>query len=395
MSTWLETIMEQTAESEAPPQFYYWAGLSVLSAVVKRKIFLDKFFYKLYPNIYVLLIADSGFRKSGPINLAKNLVTNIENTRVISGSNSIQGVIKELSEAKPRENGEIITEASGFLVSEEFSTLLLEDDRAFSILTTLYDTHNHKKEWVNSLKMGKERLKEPYLTILGASNPTEFNKAVPEHALTGGFMARTMTIYAHEKGKPNPLTRRPKQVINEELLLPWVRQIASIEGEFQYESDDVIEAYDSWYIKHFHKKTRDTTGSSERIHDQILKVAMLLSLSESSMLVLTKEHIEKAIDVCHGFVINAKHISEGRGKAKYGEAIKFIVAEMIRNKPSYRVSKRKLLRNFYGQFDSADLLQIEEHLMQAQMIVKHRESDGDTLYELTEEYIKRLERLDD
>jgi hypothetical protein len=62
--SWLAKIVKAYEDSEAPPKFFYWAGLSAISAVAKKHVFLNRGGkYKLYPNIYVIIVAGSGMKK--------------------------------------------------------------------------------------------------------------------------------------------------------------------------------------------------------------------------------------------------------------------------------------------------------------------------------------------
>src|SRR6266850_3710575 len=92
----IDELMESVTDLEAPTAFYYWAGLASISAVLQDKVWLDRWIYKCYPNIYVMFHADSGLKKGPPVNLAKDLVKRINGTHIISGRSSIQGILKEL-----------------------------------------------------------------------------------------------------------------------------------------------------------------------------------------------------------------------------------------------------------------------------------------------------------
>src|SRR5215204_1926685 len=112
--TWIGKLLESTAASESPRKYWYWAGLTAISAVVNNKVYLDKFLYKLYPNVYVLLVGKSGIRKGPPVSLSKQLVRAVNNTRVIAGRITIQAAISKLRAAMTQENGgPPITDAIG------------------------------------------------------------------------------------------------------------------------------------------------------------------------------------------------------------------------------------------------------------------------------------------
>jgi hypothetical protein len=91
---WLSQLSEQHQELESPKSFWYWSAIAALSAVVKDQVWLDRQIFKTYPNIYVMLHADSGLKKGPPISMAKQLVSPVKNTRIISGRSSIQGILE-------------------------------------------------------------------------------------------------------------------------------------------------------------------------------------------------------------------------------------------------------------------------------------------------------------
>ena len=124
--TWLDELIVQHSELESPQSFWYWSGLCAISAVVKDQVYLERWAYKLYPNIYVMLHADSGLKKGPPVGLAKTLVKRVNNTRVISGRSSIQGILKELGTAQSTPgSGKVNAKSCGFIVASEFSSSLV------------------------------------------------------------------------------------------------------------------------------------------------------------------------------------------------------------------------------------------------------------------------------
>ena len=98
-----------------------------------------------------MLLGKSGLGKGWPINLAKELVTCVDTTRVISGRNSIQAVVKELGTITTRNGRPPIPDSRGFLVSGEFVNFVIQDPHSLSILTELYDTH-YNTTWKNTMK---------------------------------------------------------------------------------------------------------------------------------------------------------------------------------------------------------------------------------------------------
>ena len=144
--SWIDLLLEQTEESEAPERYFYWSGLAAISAIARKNVWLDRHYYTLYPNIYVALISTrSGARKGIPISICKRILEEVNLTRIISGCNSIQGLIQELGQQKTLENGTVIGDAHGILLSDEFDSFLTDDPKSITYLTTLYNTHEHEK----------------------------------------------------------------------------------------------------------------------------------------------------------------------------------------------------------------------------------------------------------
>lgn len=367
--TWIERVLEGTKGSESPREYYYWAGLSAISAVVANRVYLDRFYYKLWPNIYVILVGRSGLRKGPPVSLAKRLVEEVDNTRVFSGRTSIEAIISELATASTKANGgPPIMDARGFLVSSEFASFIIQNDAALTILTDLYDRNYNDKAWDYLTKGGgKQKLKEPYLTMIGASNEVHFKDAVPQNALGGGFVARTFIIHADRKSTSNSLTERPAQLLDIPELAKHLRAIAALEGPFQW-SREGKELYDAWYRDFDNSEFEDDTGTLERLSDSVLKVAMLVSLSRGTSLVLSGEDVAEGIRKCLGFVPGARKVALGaQGKSVSREGTAVVLRYLLAH-PEHAVSKTKLLQKFWGHFNADELKVIIDSLVIARAV---------------------------
>lgn len=362
--TFIEAVLSYTKASESPRRYYYWSALAAVASVVKSNVYLDKFYYKLYPNIYVLLVGRSGLRKGPPVNLTRALVSEVNNTRIFAGRVSIQGVISELSKARTKkEGGPPQTEASGLLCASEFASFIIQDPSALTILTDLYDGH-YNPEWSYMLRNSPtEKLTKPCLTLIGASNESHIKDAIPQNAIGGGFVARTFIIYSNKKSGINALTVKPKDSIPIEQLYTMLREIGKASGPFKW-SEPGRRLYEAWYQQYqeLEQLEDDTTGTMERLHDHILKTAMLISLSRKVDLVLEYSDIEEAIRACQDFVPGAKRISLGtEGKAPSAPGTAVLLKELLTNS-KHEISKPEALAKFWAHFDVFDLDRIAESL---------------------------------
>jgi hypothetical protein len=67
--SWLQALSLYAEETEAPRQFWTWAGISTIASALQRKVWLPFGFEKLYPNLYVILVGPPASRKAAPISL--------------------------------------------------------------------------------------------------------------------------------------------------------------------------------------------------------------------------------------------------------------------------------------------------------------------------------------
>lgn len=394
MSTWLEDILERTDELESPKSYYYWSSLAAISAVMKRNIYLDRFSYKLYPNIFVFLIGHSGIRKGPPVKFAKDLVARVANTRVISGRASIQAIIRDLSVARTQENGSILSDASAFIASGEFAASLVEDPQALTILTDLYDAHYNDK-WENTLKGGgeankTETLKDPYIVLLGASNQIHFKDVIPKTALGGGFIARSFIVLEERRNRLNSLTRRPTKSLDVERSAEYLRMLATLKGEMSWD-EEAIERYDEWYYRFGEENVTDQTGTLSRIGDSVLKVAMLLSLARSPDMRLTSEDIDDALLACQNFYSNINRtMLAGQASTELGKQVGLFLEELILYHNEERgMLRQTFLRKHWGAIDAQILDRVIDSCMQMNAIKIERISAKEIYYKMADEVYKQ------
>ena len=369
----LNSLLEVTEEAESPRSFMLWSGLAAISAVARRQVYINKKMYKLYPNIYVMLVARSGLRKGFPVKIAQKLVESVECTKVISGRNSIQAIILELSRQWTLESGKILNQAQAFIVNDELASLLVEDPSAQTILTTLYDSHHHSN-WTDTLKSdGRKTLKDICITMLSATNQTHLTEFLDSTSVAGGFIGRTLIVYAEKKSRINPLIDNDNDEIDE-LDLGYLKErlavISKIEGRMKLLPESK-EKYISWYKEYNEDlesgKNEDETGTSDRLHDHILKIAILLSLAERDDRIITPVHIDEAIEMCTVFTTSVKRVTLGKGKSENSDKTR-IVLEYLLSQPEYSASRKKILRAKYGDLDAMELDKVLDTMKQAGII---------------------------
>lgn len=353
--SFVHDLISMTEEAESPTTFFYWSAMASIAAVVKNNVYINRYNIKhLYPNIYVLLHGGPGVGKGIPIAIARSLVTKVNNTKIIDGTNSIQGIITELQRAETRKDGTVLKDAAAFIVASEFVNIITEDPKAISILTDLHDSHFHVDGgWSKRLKEIRYELKNISITILGGTNKTYFDQFFPHDSRGGGFLSRTIFVDERMRRNLNAAIRPPDKVLDESKLVLQLTAISKLSGEFRWDEKAMLE-YETWYKSYYSSGVFDKIGLMERARDQVLKAAMLIALSENFDTWLTKRVIEEAITVCKQFIVSMRKVTTGSGKGAMAEIIKQVIFTII-ERPNYEMSRKSLLAAHWGDFDSVDL----------------------------------------
>lgn len=367
--TWIEHILSLTDEVETPRSYIRWSAMAAISAVIKKNVYFNRQgFWKVYPNLFVMLVGPSGITKSyATNNIAKALVKHVGNTKIIDGQNSIEGILQELSAGKTNEKGELDKPAQAFIVANEFTNLILDNPQAFSLLTELYDAC-YNEEWTKRLKSGTITLKSPAITMIVATNKAHFQDKMHSKDIEGGFLGRFLVINETKLHRFNPLVEDEGIGLDIPVLAERLHEIAKISGRFHFKDKLASQCYKDWYMEFRPNTQEDETGLFRRVPDSVLKVAMINSLAEKDELTLSRAEVERAIDQCLGIITNVKSITAGAGSSPdSGKIMKFM--QCLINAPEYKMEHTTVLRRNYQHFDVYDLGKIVETLQQAGVIV--------------------------
>lgn len=379
MSNWLKKICDQHKELESPSSFWYWSAITAISAVVKDQVWIERAgVFKTYPNIYVMLHADSGLKKGPPVSMAKQLVSTVNNTRIISGRSSIQGILKKLGTTETKPGGHVVQKSVAFICSSELSSSIVDDKVATKILTDLYDRQYNSGEWASLLKMDEFQLKDPTVTMLTATNESMSEDFFTKSAIQGGYFARTFIVYEKEGNTDNSLVYPLEHPPNYKTSADYLREISKLNGEFvpiaslEKNNDycykkvkqgrdiwfsEVGLIYDDWYLnfKEMIRTTeyRDETGTMNRFGDSVLKIAMLLSLAEHPRLIITVEAMREAIEQCTKLLGNVRKATIGKQGLSQSALLKtMIIMELLNRTPSV-VSRPVLMKKMWTHYNTS------------------------------------------
>lgn len=254
-----------------------------------RKCFLNKGYYKLYPNLFVVLVAGSAIcRKSTAIRLGiitpdeVDLFEDIKGTKVFQGSITPEQFTRELSDGKvPSEDDPTRLVCPNVLVhSSELAVFLKKQSYAASlidILTDLFDCP--KKREYKTKNKGIDLVVDPFICILAGTTPDGIASSIPPSALKEGFASRVMWVYEPDTTRENAL---PHLSENQAKLSSKIKEMleerSTLRGEFTL-TPNAQKAYKKWYSEYLRSPAPDKylEGMYARKHDQLLRLGMLLA----------------------------------------------------------------------------------------------------------------------
>lgn len=393
---WIEDLIDAAKEAETPTEWLYWSGIATVSAIVAPNVWMNcGGVYNLSPNVFIMLIGESGLGKGLPIAVSKKLVKMVDSTRVISGANTIASILQTLANTfgDQKTGTPKFKDSRAYIISGEFANLLQEDKRALPTLTELYDTH-YSEDWSSSTKhSGVDKLDKVNITLFGGSTPEHFANVVPESDVKGGFVGRILTVYQEKRSKTNPLddTEATNQFPYERLA-EHLKTIALVRGPFHWGSPEVRQYWRDWYHPIREKEIHDPTGAVNRLPDNVRKVAMCLALAKRVELAIQLEDLEEAIDKCMALTIDSKRLTGGKGKSATGEGTHLVIRTLHQAK-DHQVLKGKLLELHYGTFDIYELDRIIATLEGAGVIESQMVAGGKILLKMMPDKVEMIKKF--
>lgn len=300
LGDWIDGYLEYTKDQESPEKIHLWVAFCVLSSALQRHVVMDLGYAKLYPNIYVLIVAESArVRKSVAMEMGLSLLSDaIPDIATISGAVTPEGLIKHMNRVttipNPNGKGVAIKHDSHILIhADELATLFSYDrtraSRMAILLTEIYSSkslHLH-----TTARDGQVPLHNLYPTLLAATDPRNL-KVLPEESV-GGLIGRI--IFVNEKNRRHNQAWYDPSTDNLALrksLIADLYRINQLVGTFKV-SQEAREVFEIWYNRQSEITINDPRLDAfhERAHDTARKIAMLLSVARSDTLVITKDHM--------------------------------------------------------------------------------------------------------
>lgn len=297
----INAFCDYTKSTEIPTIFSLWTAISTVSAALGRDCFVDRGFFVVFPNLYVVLVAGSAAcKKSSAIMLAYKLIEKIKpRVHILSQKMTPEALIGSLSGMTAKDSTLILDEAVGILIVDELSTLI--DRNAFksgmiSLLTKLFDCSDFPYE---TRGRGIELIKNPCLSILGGSTLHWIKASVPPESVGGGFTSRILFVFkdSNEKIEAWPIVSEENKRRHDDIVHD-INEVAKMRGSFGL-TDEALSMFKDEYAEFRHKspliRNANLSGYAGRRDTLLLKICMAVSASVDDRRVIDVGDMTQAI----------------------------------------------------------------------------------------------------
>ena len=381
--TFVETYLEFTQYQESPSRFHLWGALYAISSVVQRNVYMNKFYYQLYPNLYVAIVGPSAHvKKTTSGEVAGDLIKQIPNINFLKGKVTAWEFFHVLGTAAAKTGN-----SSASIFSPEAKNLF-GDLGKVELVTMLTDLYGCPNDFTyRTVKHGTIDLKNVCINLYICSTPEWLVTGTTVDEIAGGWTGRFVYVFEETSDRSiafpeDFITPRTHQLRKD--LVDDLNDIAKAKGEFLITPQAKAE-YLIWYNSRKDEwKDERLMGYYGRKPDLIWKVAMLLSLSKDNSLLIDE-------DILHTSWQTLGDLEANMGKALAHVAddpvlrYKDLVLSFIVSSPGHRATRVGVLKKFWNRFDSDMLDRIIRNLIECRIIKTypvHTNKTSDIMYEI-------------
>lgn len=383
---WIESFLEHTNGISSPPLFRKWAAIGAIAGALERKVWVRTLGSRLYPNMYVVLVAPPGVGKTEVTWRVRKLWEGLEDHHIASTSVTKASMIDELAEANrrwvdPKATNPVTHFNSLLLCINELGVLLPAYENEFmNTLTDLWDC-KHYSERRRTSKIEID-IASPQLNLIAACTPSYLMHVLPEGAWDQGFLSRTMLIYSGERQLRSLFSESHVDEARDKILQEELMDIANLFGEMAF-TKEAAERLDWFHLNDGPPKPDHPKLLSYNIRRTVhlLKLCTVASVSRSDKLVITLEDYERAFD----WLVEAerympdifKAMSQGGAGRTMEEAWHFVFS--VHAKEGKPVLKHRLI-NFLQERVPVHSIQPTIDMMEEGKMIEKRLTTGGDAY---------------
>jgi hypothetical protein len=334
---WIDLIsayLQLTTKVPSPEIFRKWAAISMVAGGVERRVWTKITPKKLYPSLYVLLVAPPGVGKGESIAPVIDMLRDTKKIKVAPSTVNSASLFDALANARkslihsPTELEEYHTL---FVGAAEFGVFFPAYDNAFlNTINEIFDTMRQIS--TQRIWRGAEELiiPNPQLNILGGTTPSFLSDFLPENAWSSGFCSRFLMIYANSGPSVNFFEFDTRDAVLEEKIVSQLCHLESMYGHMKWEPDAARELV-RWYKGDSKTKPCDPAPTHSKLEHYLkrrpvflAKLTVVFALSRSGDYVITL----KDLDLAKDFLFEAESLMPDIFRDMAGKSDNAVIQEL-------------------------------------------------------------------
>lgn len=288
LTSFIDTFVADTESLGTPVLFRRWTAIATLAGALRQNVWI-KTSDRLYPNMYVFLIAHPGVGKTRVLARARSLLAKSEN-HIAPISATFASLVDALLRAKidtvRQPDGQVKYNSINIIADELGAFIHKYDSEMINGLSALYDVTPYSQERrTDELRI---RIEHPQVNILAGATPQYLLSFLPEESWGQGFTSRTMLVFSDQRLTVDDFAEHgPSRFAD---LLADLQHIMTLSGKFTV-TDEYRAAVNQWRDLGFppvpahprltHYVTR------RRVH--LYKLSMIASINRDDDLLLTEQ----------------------------------------------------------------------------------------------------------
>lgn len=400
----LRSYQDFVGNLEVPPSYHTFCSLVALAALTQRKVYTMKGDYiRIYPNLYVILVGPPGIGKNTAMEVTEDLLHHFK-LPVSAESVTREKLILDI-QAQEQILAHLPADDKYRMISPYtcFATELSEFLGAGGIgmISFLTDIYSRNLYEVRTKNKGVVKLNGPFLNLIAGTTPDWITTYLKDDIISGGFSRRCIFVYETARFGSNPLPKiTPQMRAAWEKVVERSETIRKLAGPFKW-SDEATRFFVNWYPTRLAKPDPNLLGYYETKDIQMLKVAMLVALSEQDELVLERHHMTAALDLLALVEMNLSRVFQGIGRNELNAATTKVSDALI-NAPKMAIRLtngdtidapsmplKRLKAFLWKEVDGNEFDQVVEHLITAEKVLKSTQTIGNE----TREYLSYIGRI--
>lgn len=301
-----------------------------IATILGRQFSFNHGHFKINPNLYVMLVGSPGTRKTGSINIMRNILNESGYETIAADRSTKEKFLLDLSEGSFNKDTDDILDKNLFgnlcndddyaemlIAADEFNDFIGINNVDFlSLLGIFWD---YDRVYKSRIKTGAQvNVNKPTINILAGNTTVGISIAFPPEIIGQGFFSRLLFIQADPTGKKITFPEPPNEQLKFEVI-SYLKEIRNKISGQMIVSQEAETALDVIYKSKYSLNDQRFEYYLSRRFSQLLKLCLILCASKLITTLTSDIVIEANTYLTYAEQFMPKALGSF-GKSKYSDA---------------------------------------------------------------------------